>query len=352
MHISLRSGAYQVYGDGQAVQSMIRRDVLILTIQDNAIKISTIHNVVGSYSKVEFREIAENSSLVLKSTNPILTQRAYEDNFIFTNAGGKLKIINHVHFDNYLAGVVQSEAGNRHHPEFYKVQAIICRTYALKHINRFKSQGFNLCDRVDSQVYKTMCFNDTIRQAVGATRDIVLVDPNIDLIAAVFHSNSGGNTINSEDVWSKAEPYLKAVSDTFSHCQPHYEWYNTFETKEYLNYFAKKYQIDVAQAPIRKYLLNFCPDERFAYMFPKQERVPLKTVRQDLKLNSTYFCVGECGDSVIVAGQGFGHGVGLSQEGAMKMALYGYTFIEILHHYYQNVHLVKLHLMDFFRDEE
>ena len=48
-------------------------------------------------------------------------------------------------------------------------------------------------------------------------------------------------------------------------------------------------------------------------------------------------------------GRGFGHGVGLAQEGAMVMAKSGYLFNEILHHYYQQIHIIHLTAMDFFQ---
>ncbi len=53
---------------------------------------------------------------------------------------------------------------------------------------------------------------------------------------------------------------------------------------------------------------------------------------------------------MIFEGKGFGHGVGLSQEGAMRMAELGVPYDEIIHYYYQGVHLVKIDALDFFRD--
>jgi stage II sporulation protein D len=53
---------------------------------------------------------------------------------------------------------------------------------------------------------------------------------------------------------------------------------------------------------------------------------------------------------VLIAGNGYGHGVGLCQEGAMKMAEVGYSFDKILRYYYTNIHLIDLSLLDFFKD--
>jgi len=54
---------------------------------------------------------------------------------------------------------------------------------------------------------------------------------------------------------------------------------------------------------------------------------------------------------VVLEGRGFGHGVGLCQEGAMRMARDGFSYTDILHHYFAKVHLVKLQNLDFFRDD-
>jgi stage II sporulation protein D len=78
----------------------------------------------------------------------------------------------------------------------------------------------------------------------------------------------------------------------------------------------------------------------------------LERVRADWKFNSAYFTIWPNGDQVVFEGRGFGHGVGLCQEGAMRMAESGYDFSAILHHYFADVHLVDLGSIDFFRDEE
>ena len=67
---------------------------------------------------------------------------------------------------------------------------------------------------------------------------------------------------------------------------------------------------------------------------------------------STYFNIRVEGELVVFEGSGFGHGVGLSQEGAMRMANLGYSYTEILHYYYTDVHLVDLAVIEFFREEK
>jgi stage II sporulation protein D len=73
-------------------------------------------------------------------------------------------------------------------------------------------------------------------------------------------------------------------------------------------------------------------------------------MRTDLGLKSTFFNVRLTGDSVILNGFGYGHGVGLSQEGAIYMSKLGYDYKEIIHYYYKNVNLLDLHMLDFFKE--
>lgn len=350
--MSVKRGAYTVYGDGKPVFEFKGKALLVLVAQNGKIEVKNYAKSYGNFSKVELKEKIKGSYYALKPVVPALVEREYNGNLEVLPARGKLKMISIVGMADYVAGVVQSEAGNGHHPEFYKAQAIISRTYALKHMNRFLNEGYNLCDRVNSQVYKTRAYNDTIVQTVRETRDIVLVDADINLITAAFHSNSGGGTINSEDVWSGALSYLKAVEDTFSHCMPHYEWESTVSKERYLNYFKVYTSLQLDDPVVKHTLLNFCPDEKQLYFFPADSIAPLKSVRNYFKLNSTYFCVENRTDSVSFIGRGFGHAVGLSQEGAMRMADLGYHHRDILNHYYRNVHLIKKSVIDFFRMDD
>ena len=68
-------------------------------------------------------------------------------------------------------------------------------------------------------------------------------------------------------------------------------------------------------------------------------------------MRSTYFTIKEEENKIYIVGMGFGHGVGLSQEGAMRMAESGIVYNKILHYYYRDTHLIHLSALDFFRGE-
>ncbi len=68
----------------------------------------------------------------------------------------------------------------------------------------------------------------------------------------------------------------------------------------------------------------------------------MRQMRTDLNLRSAFFTLSVVGDSVIFNGRGYGHGVGLCQEGAMVMAARGYTFSQIIGFYYSGVRIVDI----------
>ena len=86
--------------------------------------------------------------------------------------------------------------------------------------------------------------------------------------------------------------------------------------------------------------MNCNANKRPLYYFQNNKTLPTKDMRADLKLKSAYFHIEELDNEIILHGRGFGHGVGLCQEGAMNMAKKGKTADEIIHFYYSGVHIV------------
>ena len=96
--------------------------------------------------------------------------------------------------------------------------------------------------------------------------------------------------------------------------------------------------------------LSFYPSQKIKFYADSSVKIPMKTIREDFKLRSAFFNVQSVGDSVIFMGQGFGHGVGLCQEGAMRMARLGNGYENIIHFYYSDVHLIPRDMVWFYRE--
>jgi stage II sporulation protein D len=79
-----------------------------------------------------------------------------------------------------------------------------------------------------------------------------------------------------------------------------------------------------------------------------KNKIEYKKIREDWNLKSTFFSVVYNDVSYLLKGKGYGHGVGLSQEGAINMARKGYHYTEILNFYYYDIHLINYHLLNTF----
>ncbi len=336
-------GGFEFYGDGVRISELSINEGLRLGVDHGKISIKSLSNDFGSYSKIEFKGLNSKSLLNIKGIIPSTKDNPYNDRIKVLIYKGYLQIVNQVKIENYVAGVVESEAGKGRPAEYYKVQSIISRTYALANFRRHATEGFQLCDQVHCQVYNGKSRHDPlIPHGVMKTRGMVLVDSDITLITAAFSSNCGGKTRNSEDVWSKPLSYLKSVSDTFCLNADHATWKKTINRVEWENY--KKHNTINASFSSGK---GASIDDTFSeFLYGKQD---LNEIRTTFKLNSTRFVIEENGNKVTFIGQGFGHGVGLCQEGAIHMSELGYSYREILNYYYTNIHLIQLSTLNFFK---
>ena len=294
---------------------------------------------------------SQGGGFQLRALDNEMNERMYPGWLEARMVNGKLVLVCQTKLEEYVAGVVQSEAGKQQHLEYYKLQAVSCRTYALANLRKHAADGFELCEGTHCQVFNGRADHEPILAAARATRGMVAVDASIRLIQATFHSNCGGETMNAEDVWSKAEPYLRATTDSFCLHAPHATWKRSIGRSEWLAYLQRKYGVAIDDQRVQAAVTEYAPPCRELYLAGVSPLIPIEQVRDDWKLKSAFFSIGREGDAVVFTGRGFGHGVGLCQEGAMQMARTGQEFGAILHHYYADVHLVDLSSLDFFRDE-
>jgi stage II sporulation protein D len=160
----------------------------------------------------------------------------------------------------------------------------------------------------------------------------VIVDVDSQLIEAVFHANCGGLTVNSEDIWLKPRSYLKSVVDTFCTTEKQAFWSKEIDKEKWKKYF--EHGMDHTHVPYvfeTEHRLNYLPSCT----------VSTKFLRENFNLRSTYFSAEEKEDKILLKGRGFGHGVGMCQEGAIRMAKLGRTYLEIINFYYCDVSVVN-----------
>ena len=349
--VSNHWGGYTVFGDGVELATLEDASAIMAMSVEGSVQLTHHGKVVGTYKRVLVKRKKWGASFRISTRTPNRANRIYKDNLVIAPWGSRLNCINSVYIEHYLPGVVMAESGDEAMVEYYKVQSVIARTYALNNRRRHAGEGFNLCDQVHCQVHKGHTYHDSINTAVKATKSMVLVDPDINLITASFFSNCGGQTMNSEDVWTKRLSYLRSKPDSFCQDMPHAHWQKEIPKDEWLRYLARHSNFVPNDSTAVYAALNYHPEGRETHFPTTDSALLLKKIRMDFGLRSTHFHIDEKDEEHIVVNcHGFGHGVGLCQEGAMCMAEYGHKFNEILHYYYTNVHLIDLSVIDFFRE--
>ena len=261
----------------------------------------------------------------------------------------EILVINILGIEKYLSSVVGSEMPAKWPLEALKAQAIASRTYALKQKGNpiydiDSTQKNQVYNGLESRTYKTV-------RAVRSTRSLVLTYKN-KLINALFHSSSGGMTENSQDVWKNEYPYLSSVRD-FDRNNPKLQWKKKFSSGELQKLFPEIGGIKKIE------ILNITNTGRVknVKIFGKygSDQISGVDIRKRMNLKSTFMRFKFIEDkkyisdndnsnnpiekTLIVFGQGSGHGVGMSQWGARYMASKGQKAERILKHFYKGVRI-------------
>jgi stage II sporulation protein D len=347
-------GSYNIYGDGLKLSDCDASGIYEMSIERDSILLKTFEKTIGKFSSLKMTANDPDGSFKIRSVVPQTKVRLYDDNLTVSLTPDKKQflLINKVDLEKYIAGVVESESGTKSGVEYYKLQSILCRTYLLAHMNRHVLEGFEVCDDVHCQAYLSKPSKAEISESVFNTMGEIVVDGDLNLITAAFHSNCGGETCNSQDVWAVSTSYLKSVHDTFCLHQPHANWKRTVALEDWKAYLQLKHKYPVDDSLKLNSATTFNQSTcRVIYFMDRNLKIPLKTIRADFQLKSTFFSVEQKGDVIIFNGRGYGHGVGLCQEGAMEMARLNYTYKDILNFYYKDVYLVNLNALNYFKQE-
>ena len=272
-----------------------------------------------------------------------LDGRRYRGALELRHKGGGLTAVNIVPVDDYLRSVVPEEMPVDWPAEAIKAQSVAARSFALASRGRHAGESYDLCTTTHCQRY-------TGTAAIKATRGEVLTYGGKP-IEALFHTDSGGMTENSEDVWGSHVPYLRAAKDTPTKTMP---WTKTISRADLERKLAAKGH-DIGK--VRSLALSPLAIGHAAKDRTASGRVKTMTVkgtkgtatlsgttwRSLLGLKSTLFDAKLTKDAVTFTGYGSGHGLGISQWGAERMAAKGKSYADILHHYYTGITLQQLY---------
>lgn len=247
--------------------------------------------------------------------------------------------------EDYVIGVVSGEMPASFSVEALKAQAVASRTFALYKMN--SNQNYVLSTTINDQVYLTKedmqkkwgddyeYYYNRVKKAVEDTSGEVLTYQG-NLASTYYFAISNGYTDDALVVFQEDRDYLVSVDSSWD---KNYQSYTSLYTMD-KNEFCNKLEISCENIQISQV-------KRADNHYVREITINDKTftgiqVFQTLNLKSTDFTITVNNDTVDILTLGFGHGVGMSQYGAQGMANEGYTYEEILTHYYQNTKVMKL----------
>lgn len=257
-----------------------------------------------------------------------------------------------IKMEDYIQGVVAAEMDPNWPINALAAQAILARTFTLKKIEEggVKARGTDASTNVEEfQAYAPEKINDNVRRAVENTRGLV-VKSGGRLINAWFHAVGGPQTAASAaeglDFYQEAAPYVHSVKDPGLAIAPPEDkaWSASFSKEE----LAKAVRKITGQDPgtitsVR--VVEKGPSGRATKIEVGKLTVSGPALRLALgsdRLRSTFITGVEVrGDRIIFRGQGYGHGVGMSQWGARALAEQGKSPEEIIKYFFKDVTLER-----------
>lgn len=268
--------------------------------------------------------------------------------------------VEEVNLDEYLYGVVSSEMPASFDMEALKAQAVVARTYTIyqtinnssKHENADICDNYACCQAWISKEDRFAKWNaeeaeinwNKIVEAVNSTTGKIITY-NGEPINAFFHSNSGGVTESSVNIWGGIDyPYLKSVDTAGEEGYTQYSSQVQISKQDLLNKIKEKYQdceIDFSQQNCIQ-ILEYTTSGRVKTIKFGNKEIAGTEARTILGLKSTNFTFSIDGDTVTFSVIGYGHGVGMSQTGADALAKSGSNYEEIIKHFYTDVEIVEL----------
>ena len=300
---------------------MKNKILLLIVVVLSVIAISGSKKETTYFNNAKKEEVKEEIKLALKDTST-----------------GEIK---NIELEDYIVGVVAGEMPASFNEEALKAQAIASRTYAMYKMKN--SNGtYDLVTDKTNQVYITEdkmkslwqenfdYYFEKIKKAVYDTKDLIMTY-NGDIILSLYFARSNGKTEDAIAVFGSNEEYLKSVESP--------EESLTSEVTISKDEFCNKINISCDAINISNVLKS--SSGRINSLNINGKTFKGTEIRTLFDLKSTDFDI-SIGSEIKFVTKGYGHGVGMSQYGANKLAQNGKNYEEILKHYYQNINIEKI----------
>ncbi len=375
--VTNENNLFCIYVDGELVARNLQGPVVVSSRYNTPIKIKDLKR---KGKQAAYRGIIE----LVRSSKDI----------------SKFSIVNVLSLKNYLKGVVPNEMPVRFGLEALKAQTVAARNYAVTpRIKAYKE--FDLCDSVACQVYYGANTEEPLSdRAIEETNGVIALDRDNKPILALYSSTAGGYTESYEYAFSDPETkqfpskdihYLSSVPDNsnfealdteeaaerfytsrpeaFDDASPYYRWSKEWNIDELENMLKKTLPAQsktgfiipqifssddighvlsiraLQRGKSGKIIKLELQTDKNTYIIQKELVIRRCFQKNGISLPSANFIITSIGlDKPVYKfiGGGFGHGVGLSQWGAGKMSASGYSFEQILQHYYKGIKLATI----------
>ncbi len=303
--------------------------------------------------------------------------------YLIKDSYGTWTLVQKIEFDDYLAGVLPYEIGSSSPLEALKAQAVIARTWGIFNSDRFNMDKYHLCISTQCQVYKpSKIKNKKVQKAIEATSNLILTYRN-QPINAFYHGSNGGVSATAGESWQIQDySYFKSIIDGSKSLNKIFKLPITSESdlNNFLDFDKEQFygsnhslfrwkkkisSLEIKEKLIKNKLIKINENvldlnsiERgYSGRVTKLEIQTNKVdksivlVKDDIRrilnfIPSNLFTINKLSDDLwLLRGGGFGHGVGLSQSGAIEMAKLGFSYEQILNHYYRDAKLKKIEIL-------
>jgi len=260
--------------------------------------------------------------------------------------------------EDYVRGVVAAEGSTEGEIEALKALAVASRTYAVKNLHRHAKDGYDFCSTTHCQRYEppatdsAASISPVVVEAVGATKGQLLLGIDARVADSYFSASCGGATANLSALWGGvAPPHLRGVPDDYCGNEPHGNWTDTISQAQLFKALKSDARTNVgdhltgvrvlrADASGRAELIALEGTRRVTVRGWDFKIIVGRVLGWNL-LKSSRFTVERSGSNFIFKGSGFGHGLGLCQEGAHVMATRGASYRQILARYFPGTDVGK-----------
>ena len=303
--------------------------------------------------------------------------------YLIQDLYGTWTLIQKIKFDDYLEGVLPHEIGPSSPLEALKAQAVIARTWGIYNSDRFNMDKYHLCISTQCQVYKpSKITNKKVEKAIEATSNLILTYGN-QPINAFYHGSNGGVSAKAGESWQMQDYFYfnsiidgsKSLNKIFKLPISSDSELNNFLDFDKDHFYGSDHslfrwnkkisRLKIKERLIKNKLININENvldvnviERGSSGRVTKLEIQTNTVNKSIALvkddirrvfsfiPSNLFTINKLSDDLwLLRGGGFGHGVGLSQAGAIEMAELGFSYEQILNHYYRDAKLENIELL-------